>query len=504
MESNSFKVTTHRVMLGFLLMASACNSIALTLGRSHGTPVLGQPLALFFDVRLDTEDNVEAACVEAEVLQGDTRVDPSGVRVSGTPTGQVKVATTTVIAEPVVSATLRAGCTQNTRRKYVLLTELAPELRNAAPAITTVNTVPAALAAGAVVPGAIAAPSVSPRALRPPLQTHVQPVPTSRTRGTPGSRKVRPDTSVRSQALAVRKPVSLPRASTPRLQLEPAELRSARDAALRSSTRLTLPIAESPALRASAATQWKSLNAELAQVQDITRTQALEAEVGALQAAAALGRERTADLQKQLQLAEGARYANILVYTLLGLLLLVLLVLVYLWRTKTRQPEAPPDWWNSQGPDAMGDGAASAADSWTAPLPSGLAPMTPDRVAVTPLDIDVDDLLPWTAAASRTLAHEQAAGAASTQRPDAVVQSEVRVPTLPLEPVARGHVGAAYVRHTPHTAYDLDLDVDLSKPGTLIPPLPPLPAGSGYSDLADFDLFDPDTENDIAPKSTRR
>ena len=501
MESNSFKVTTRKVMVGLLLMASACNSIALTLGRSHGTPVLGQPLALLFDVRLDTEDNVEAACIEAEVLQGDTRIDPSRVRVSGTPAGQVKVATTTVIEEPVVSVTLRAGCTQNTRRKYVLLTELAPELRSVAPAISAV---PAALAAEPVVPGAIAASSVRPQALRPRVQPSARPVSTPRQGAQPRSRTARPGTkptTARSQALAPRKPVSPPRASTPRLQLEPAELRSARNAGLRSSTGLTLPTAANPALRASAAAQWQALNSQLLQLpqaaltQDATRTEALEAQVGALQAAAALDRERTADVQKRLQLAEEARYANALVYTLLGLVLLALLALVYLWRAKNRQPATPPDWSNNQGQDAMGYGAATAADSWAAPLYSGLAPMTPDRVAVTPLDIDVDELLPWATPAPtpRTSAQGQAS-----------VQAETGVPTLPLAPVARDHVGSPYVRHAPHTAYDLDLDVDLSKPAAPITPLPPLPAGSGYSDLGDFDLFDPDTENDIAPKSTRR
>ena len=495
MESNSFKVTTRKVMVGLLLMASACNSIALTLGRSHGTPVLGQPLALLFDVRLDTEDNVEAACIEAEVLQGDTRIDPSRVRVSGTPAGQVKVATTTVIEEPVVSVTLRAGCTQNTRRKYVLLTELAPELRSVAPAISAVS---AALAAETAVPGAIAASSVRPQAIRPRLQASAQPMSNPRQGTQPRSRTARPGTTARSQALAARKPVSPPRTSTPRLQLEPAELRSARDAGLRSSTGLTLPSAANPALRASAAAQWQAFNSQLPQVaplQDATRTEALEAQVAALQAAAALDRDRTADLQKRLQLAEEARYANALVYTLLGLVLLMLLALVYLWRAKNRQPETPPDWWHKQGQDAMGYGAATATDSWAAPLHSGLAPMTPDRVAVTPLDIDVDELLPWAtpAPAPRTSAQGQLS-----------VQAEADVPTLPLAPVARGHVGSPYVRHAPHTAYDLDLDVDLSKPAAPITPLPPLPAGSGYSDLGDFDLFDPDTENDIAPKSTRR
>ena len=65
---------TRTTVLGWMLAATACNSMALSLGRPHGPAVLGQPLAVSFDLRLDAEDNVESACIEAEVIQGDTRI----------------------------------------------------------------------------------------------------------------------------------------------------------------------------------------------------------------------------------------------------------------------------------------------------------------------------------------------------------------------------------------------------------------------------------------------
>ena len=56
---------TRTTVLGWMLAATACNSMALSLGRPHGPAVLGQPLAVSFDLRLDAEDNVESACIEA-------------------------------------------------------------------------------------------------------------------------------------------------------------------------------------------------------------------------------------------------------------------------------------------------------------------------------------------------------------------------------------------------------------------------------------------------------
>ena len=84
---------TRTMVLGWLLAATACNSMALGLGRPHGSAVLGQPLAVSFDLRLDAEDNVDSACIEAEVLQGDTRVDPGRVRTSITSSGPNAVLT---------------------------------------------------------------------------------------------------------------------------------------------------------------------------------------------------------------------------------------------------------------------------------------------------------------------------------------------------------------------------------------------------------------------------
>ena len=160
---------TRTTVLGWMLAATACNSMALSLGRPHGPAVLGQPLAVSFDLRLDAEDNVESACIEAEVIQGDTRIDPSRVRTVVTGSGQnavVKVTTSTAIDEPVVTVNLKAGCTQNASRRYVLLTELPADLRAPATASPVASAVPL-VPAMAAVPLAPSASGVTPSLLVP-------------------------------------------------------------------------------------------------------------------------------------------------------------------------------------------------------------------------------------------------------------------------------------------------------------------------------------------------
>ena len=121
-----------KALLGALLASLAHGGMALTIGRPHGAVVLGQPLALSFDLQLDSEDNADSACVEVEVMQGDTRVDPSRVRVSTSAQGQnarVLVKTTSPVEEPVVSVNVRAGCTQRVSRHYEFLSDFPGESR---------------------------------------------------------------------------------------------------------------------------------------------------------------------------------------------------------------------------------------------------------------------------------------------------------------------------------------------------------------------------------------
>ena len=359
-------------LLGVLLVSMASGSMALTIGRPNGTVVLGQPLALSFDVKLDTEDNADSACVEVEVVQGDTRVDPSRVRVSTSAQGQnarVLVKTTSPVEEPVVSVNVRAGCTQRVSRHYEFLSEFPGDTRALASSVvaapvSVANLPPAvpdaasadrpaarnqrvAASGGNVLSGAVPAAPRTPRAERP-----VRP----RDRTT-ASRVARPPSAAKPAATAA--------APRPRLQLDAANSQAlpVGDAGLKSSAELSLPVASAPADRASAAAQWRAMNTQAGDAPDPGRLTALEASVQALQAASARDRASLTELQSQLRQAQDERYANALVYTLVGLLLAALALAAYLWRRGARAARnaSPPEWW--VGAEGAASGAAVGAAS---------------------------------------------------------------------------------------------------------------------------------------------
>ncbi|HSV53493.1 MAG TPA: hypothetical protein VLJ57_15355, partial [Burkholderiaceae bacterium] len=164
-------VKLRNTLIGATLLVAAFGSIALSLGRARGTVVLGQPLDLSFEVRLDSPDDSSAPCISADVLHGDTRVDPSKTRFSVEPGSQsqdalIRMRSSVVVDEPIVSVILRVGCHQNTTRRYDFLADFPAESRATVPPMNASQTPPAAVVTSpAAAPGATAAesaPSVSP------------------------------------------------------------------------------------------------------------------------------------------------------------------------------------------------------------------------------------------------------------------------------------------------------------------------------------------------------
>lgn len=397
-------------LLGVLLVSLASGSMALTIGRPNGAVVLGQPLALSFDVKLDSEDNADSACVEVEVMQGDARVDPSRVRVSTSAQGQnarVQVKTTSPVEEPVVSVNVRAGCTQRVSRHYEFLSDFPGESRALAPSVAAVPVSVASLppatpdaasadrspvrnqrvaAPGAgVVSGALPAAPRKPRAERP-----VRPRDRNAATGV-----ARPSAGAKPSATAA--------APRPRLQLDAADSQvlPVREAGLKSSAELSLPAASAPAERASAAAQWRAMNTQAGDVPEPGRLAALEASVQALQAASARDRASLVDLQDQLRQAQDERYANALVYTLVALLLAALALAAYLWRrgVHVARNSSPPEWWvGAEGATAGAAGGAVSKDrghrgiSGLAVLESGESSFSSPNSRYARVDVDVDAL----------------------------------------------------------------------------------------------------------------
>lgn len=113
-----------------IAIAAACAAPAawaIGWGKASHTAVLGQPLDFPVSLRLDPGDVVEPQCVSAEVTVGDARVPAPSVRVAvdtGNPEAlAIRVLTSTVVEEPVVSVLVAIGCPARMSRRFTLLAD---------------------------------------------------------------------------------------------------------------------------------------------------------------------------------------------------------------------------------------------------------------------------------------------------------------------------------------------------------------------------------------------
>ncbi|MDT0136096.1 FimV family protein, partial [Acidovorax sp. PRC11] len=116
-------------IIGAGITAFATGAAALSLGASHGTVVLGAPVDLVFDVQPDAGTDVASSCVRVRLQSGDTAVPDSKVQVTPVPAAAGRVPSVRVRAfitadEPVITATVSAGCSGGVSRRYIFLAQL--------------------------------------------------------------------------------------------------------------------------------------------------------------------------------------------------------------------------------------------------------------------------------------------------------------------------------------------------------------------------------------------
>lgn len=108
-----------RGLIAALLLCAAVGSTALTLGRSRGAALIGHPLDVAIALTLDSPGQATELCPEADVFQGDSRVDRSRVTVGIEPVrgpdAVARVRSSQPVDEPVVTIYLRLGCNQKTK-----------------------------------------------------------------------------------------------------------------------------------------------------------------------------------------------------------------------------------------------------------------------------------------------------------------------------------------------------------------------------------------------------
>ena len=374
--------------IGPMLWVAASAVQAVGFGRVSNTTSLGQPLNFEAVVRLSADETLTPECVFAEVFSGDNKLVQPLVRVqldSGADGGErkVRVRTSSVIDEPVVTVVLTLGCDgSKTTRKFVAFIDppavgLAQSGAVGEPSAALSPTeAPATAAANGARPAADpGAASASPGAqAEPPLRVarpaaRVVKRAKSTVVGTAQPRKTR------SPAFGAQRPPTQQAGS--RLQLEAAAPIRTAKAPAPAPAPVTAPPAAAPAVvspplaAASAALAAPAassvLVAEAPKVateplvdplaSERARLKALEDSLTRVRDETMAAQKSLATLQLKVKEAESQRYANPLVYALAGVCALLALAVAGLWRRQVRARNEPK-WWGTVAP-----GAAAVAAS---------------------------------------------------------------------------------------------------------------------------------------------
>lgn len=317
-------------IFGVALICVAVGSEALTLGRIRGAALVGQPLDVVVQVQLDPGEDAASSCFDADVFHADTQQDASRVRVVVEPTtpahtANVRIQSSAVIDEPVVTVYLRTGCGQKTTRRYVLLADLPSEV--AAPSLALpVAPLPAParlLPASSDIAGALPVPSNSAPAVK--ATTRQVPRPAVK-RNVANKQRPGPKAAAVSPKLPKSddKNKTTRKVTQSRLNLDPMELLSDRVANL--DTGMT-----------AAASADALLNSQ--------KMQALEADMKVLRALSVRNDATLVDLKARLLQAESDRFPGGWFYGLIALVLACLAAIALLLNRQRRMSAGSGDWW---------------------------------------------------------------------------------------------------------------------------------------------------------------
>lgn len=385
-------VNMRNVFVGICFCVAAGGASALSLGASRGTVVLGSTIDLAFEVRPDPDTDLSSSCITVHLTAGATPIADSRIRVTpmeGGQTPMVRVQAFVPVEEPVLTATVAAGCAGRVSRVYTFLADLP----SAAPAQTQAPIDIARLGAASVpsrdaaAPGADVGGRAADRAAARPRQRPAAPRVAARRSeaGQAAARSARPPTAQAAPArkpraadlpkpqpkkAAAAAPAAKPEAPAPRLVMEPLDLAGDAPPELR-MTREQPQMSVRPAdvQRAESEALWQTLDASAAGAQQFEeRLRKLEADVQAQRQQVEAERAVAAELRQQLALAESRGFSAAVVYSLVGLLLLALAGIAWLlrrsrdqaieaWRHSVALSSDPRDsWTRTEAPEAQ--------DSW--------------------------------------------------------------------------------------------------------------------------------------------
>lgn len=143
--------------------AAITQAHAIGLGSVPAAVVLGQPLDMAIPVHLEPSEHLSSQCVQAQVLMGDTPLAPGQAKARLETRGEgaaartlVRVTTSVVVSEPLVTVDLSLGCPARLTRQIVAFAD-PPDMQAARHVAST----PAPLALPAVSSAPVAKPSTA-------------------------------------------------------------------------------------------------------------------------------------------------------------------------------------------------------------------------------------------------------------------------------------------------------------------------------------------------------
>ncbi|MDB5899515.1 MAG: Fe-S oxidoreductase [Ramlibacter sp.] len=323
-----------------LLGCWAC-AFAQSLGTPAATAWIGRPLEMTVPARFASGE-ARDDCVHADVFYGENRLRRDQVRTSvigGEDARRVRIEVAATIDEPIVTVSVRAGCSNTITRNYTLLPEMPSEQMLAGIVRPAAQATPAAHAAANAL-GAAATPaplrmsglgSARAPAVRPALAMRDDRMPRARM-----TRSLRATDSIGS----------------PRLKLEPFE--PDRQTLLRVSATLSDPMGD-VGRRATAALLWQAINADPTELLRTTAMiQKLEGDLASLRQSASQTRAEMAALRRRVE-DIGPWYASAAALQVLALLVLVAAAAAGTVWYRTRRAGRSMDPWYSPSPDSVLD-----------------------------------------------------------------------------------------------------------------------------------------------------
>ena len=363
-------------------IASSGAAMAFGFGPVRANVVLGQPLNLAVPVALAEGETLTSDCASADVTSGEVKLPPGQARArvtQGRDASEVvlRITTSGVVEEPVLTVTLHVGCPTRLSRTLVLLADpplvttvaTAPER---APALATVAPPPVAAVPTPAPAGTPPAEAAAPRATRPsppPRATRSEPARAVVADAAPAVAPTKPAVAPAPRRAVAR---AEPR---PRLRLDAGQV-SLNDAAVQAAQE------QAAAARATASA------AEAAASAAAERLQTLEAELARVRVEAKAQTDALVQIRQELALdraqrEQPSRWLSVLIAVAA---LLAALVAWLGWRLRRQASiqQSGADWWErastAMGPPDMPSDFQRSQAAGLAPasqrMPSAPAPLT--------------------------------------------------------------------------------------------------------------------------------